>query len=289
MIGPQVSAQRENSAAWLSTVGIRDAATQRKLREFCATAASSPWSSSSAKRLFDVIVSLLVLLAFSIPGLLIALVVRLTSKGPAIFVQDRVGRGGALFKIYKFRTMQTASGAADGPTLTQIGDYRVTAVGRWLRKLKLDELPQFYNVLRGDMSLIGPRPKLPQYCDIFDQHYRPGITGAATLAFRREEDLMSHVPPGELDAFYNARIKPLKTLIDVRYMACGTFFSDVGLVLATFVSCLASGRFSRQMTRLLLSKPLLEAVDRIECEHKSAFTSALPDSSQATDEMAEVA
>lgn len=220
---------------------------------------ASGWSLSVSKRLLDVGVAITVLALFAIPMLAVALCVRLTSRGPALFAQNRVGRGGRQFRIYKFRSMAVASATNSGPGLTRDGDCRVTEIGRWLRKLKLDELPQFYNILRGDMSLVGPRPKLPQYAAIVNMPYRPGVTGAATLAFRHEEEILSRVPASQLEVFYNQRIKPLKARLDTRYMCRATFWSDVRLIGATFLACFAPARipaaFRNASTQIMVFEP----------------------------------
>ena len=198
---------------------------------------ASDWTLSSSKRALDVSTALFMLALLLFPMLAIAVCVRLTSKGPALFVQERVGRGGRLFGIYKFRSMTV--GSSSGPGLTSTGDRRITAAGRWIRRFKLDELPQFYNVLRGEMSLVGPRPKLPIYEPIANMPYRPGITGAATLAFRHEEDILSGIHASQLEHFYSTEIKPLKAQIDLQYMSQATLASDLRMIAATFVACFA--------------------------------------------------
>lgn len=132
-----------------------------------------------------------------------------------------------------------------GPGLTREGDHRLTPLGKVLRKLKLDELPQFYNVLRGDMSLVGPRPKLARYSASADWRYRPGITGFATLAFQREEEMLREVPPEELDAFYDASIRPIKAELDSAYMSRASFISDFVIICSTVTACLRA----RQRTK----------------------------------------
>lgn len=144
--------------------------------------------SDAAKRLFDLALALLAL-ALALPLMVaITLWVRLDSAGPALFRQQRVGRHGRLFHIHKFRTMRVRSSQA-GPLITVAGDARVTRAGRWLRRTKLDELPQLWNVLRGDMSLVGPRPGLFNQQELLQARAahgvyaaRPGITGLAQVS-----------------------------------------------------------------------------------------------------------
>lgn len=197
---------------------------------------ASNWSLSRSKRLLDASIALLVLALLMIPLLVIAVCVILTSRGPALFIQNRVGRGGRLFGIYKFRSM--ALGSSTGYGITISGDRRVTAFGYWLRRFKLDELPQFYNVLRGEMSLVGPRPKLPHSEAIENMPFRPGITGAATLAFRQEEKILSGIHASQLDDFYLNKVKPLKARIDLHYMSQATFWSDMRMIGRTLLVCL---------------------------------------------------
>jgi lipopolysaccharide/colanic/teichoic acid biosynthesis glycosyltransferase len=226
--------------------------TDRETRLESPTA--SDWTLSWSRRMVDMFIALLVLAVLGVPMLAIALCVCLSSPGAAFFSQHRVGRGGRLFRIYKFRTM-SSGGEVNGPCLTRNGDSRITGMGLWLRKLKLDELPQFFNVLRGDMSLVGPRPKLPQYLGIANMPYRPGITGAATLTFRHEEEILSSVHPSQLDDFYYLHIRPRKARIDARYMCRATFWSDVRLIGATFLACLTHTRtpavFRRASTQIM--------------------------------------
>lgn len=144
----------------------------------------------AAKRAFDVVSCSLALLVLALPMLVIALKVRRESPGPAIFAQRRVGRGGRVFEIYKFRSMRTDAEVAGAQWATE-GDPRVTPFGRFLRERRLDEIPQFWNVVRGDMSLVGPRPERPAFDEVFEKRIdgwsqrlavRPGITGLAQVS-----------------------------------------------------------------------------------------------------------
>lgn len=195
------------------------------------------WSLSDRKRIFDLICASVGLVLFMPFMVLIGLVIAISSPGPIFFRQKRMGRWGTLFTIYKFRTM--IAEAENGPCITVQGDTRITPVGSLLRKFKLDELPQFVNVIRGDMSFIGPRPKLPHH-ESLHMPFRPGITGAATLAFRCEEELLRRVPEHELDLFYARTIKPLKAKLDWEYMQRATWWTDLGLLWCTATACLSS-------------------------------------------------
>jgi lipopolysaccharide/colanic/teichoic acid biosynthesis glycosyltransferase len=205
----------------------------------------SPWCTSKYKRLFDISASSSLLVLVSPLMLGIALVVRMTSRGPVFFRQDRVGLGGKNFSLLKFRTM--AHGRQNpGLSLTHKGDSRVTSAGRFLRKFKLDELPQLINIVRGDMSLVGPRPDVSEYYQALHPEQqqvlflRPGATGAATLQFRNEEALLSRVPQTELLSFYIGTLLPKKIDIDLEYARQATFFTDLWLLFRTMTSILVA-------------------------------------------------
>jgi lipopolysaccharide/colanic/teichoic acid biosynthesis glycosyltransferase len=198
----------------------------------------SAWSVSAIKRCIDFVFAAVALLLFWPLLLLAAVLVRYKSPGPVIFRQKRVGRNGVLFTVFKFRTM-AIDAQEDGPSLTKRGDPRVTRFGGFLRKYKLDELPQLVNVLRGEMSLVGPRPKLP-HLEVMHMPFRPGLTGAATLAFRCEEEMLQEIPDDELEAYYCRMIKPLKAKIDWDYMGEATLASDFSLLYETAFCCVSS-------------------------------------------------
>lgn len=193
----------------------------------------SPWTRSGAKRLLDIGL----VLAFS-PVLLplltgIATAVLLTSGLPIIFLQERMGRNGALFRIYKFRTMRPADLRPLGAVSVE-SNHRITQLGRWLRKLKLDELPQLVNVMKGEMSLVGPRPKVPQQ-QPDPLPCRPGLTGPATLMFAREEALLHRIAPEDLVQFFHRTILPAKRRLDAQYLRRATIWSDIRILVDTLL------------------------------------------------------
>jgi lipopolysaccharide/colanic/teichoic acid biosynthesis glycosyltransferase len=191
----------------------------------------SNWSRSGLKRFTDCVFVLLSLPFLAPIFLLVGLAVRLTSRGPVLFLQKRSGMNGKSFTILKFRTMEhLACGAHNSVTIE--GNQRFTSVGPFLRRWKLDELPQLFNVLTGDMSLVGPRPKLPKH-QLGTLRCRPGITGAATLLFAREERVLASVRVESMDGFYHSVILPAKHQIDQEYMTRATFLSDLKLIVNT--------------------------------------------------------
>lgn len=215
----------------------------------------SSWSRSDAKRFFDCACVLLSLPLLVPIMLIIALAVRLTSFGPIFFLQERVGLHGRIFTIVKFRTMVHATDKAHR-AITTVGNQRFTFVGPFLRRWKLDELPQLLNVLAGHMSLVGPRPKMPEHVH-FDLPCRPGITGAATKAFAREEVVLSHVRANRLDAYYHRVVLPAKRWLDVEYMARATFHSDLKLIFESVLH-----RWDNTAMESALNAVILEAEHR---------------------------
>jgi lipopolysaccharide/colanic/teichoic acid biosynthesis glycosyltransferase len=172
---------------------------------------------------------------------LIAAVVTVTSRGPVLFRQKRVGENGRAIQLLKFRTM-SHNGNDSGPGVTRRGDPRITPVGRFLRRCKLDELPQLLNVLRGDMSLVGPRPDLPEFHQALAPEYRPllalrpGLTGSATLQFRNEEQLLAAVPEEEFIRHYVDTVLPQKAQLDLAYAERATFLSDLDILWRTLLT-----------------------------------------------------
>ena len=186
------------------------------------------------KRLFDVVSALLGLAVFGLPMLAVAAWIRLDSPGPVFFRQERVGRHGKVFRIHKFRTMGVGA-EQRGPQLTVGADARVTRVGRVLRANRLDELPQFLDVLAGDMSLVGPRPDVPRYVDQWPPALRervlavrPGITDPASLKFRDEATLLALAADPERE--YMDVILPRKLALSADYADHASLWTDLGII-----------------------------------------------------------
>jgi len=178
------------------------------------------------KRLFDIIIALVGLIIAAIPMLFIALAVKIDSRGPVIFKQERIGRKGKVFKIYKFRSMCVGAEKTGSGVYSEKGDARVTKVGKFLRATSLDELPQFFNLLKGDMSLIGPRPPLtyhPWTYDKYTEHQRkmfdvrPGITGWAQVNGRKEVEWHKRI---ELNVWY---VEHVSLWLDIKIMFMTVF------------------------------------------------------------------
>lgn len=189
------------------------------------------------KRAFDIVCAALGLLVLSPVLLLCALLVGLTSPGGVLFRQERVGKDGVPFTIYKFRSMRKDNA---GLKISTSSDSRITPVGRILRKTKLDELPQLWNVLKGDMSFVGPRPEVREYTDLYTPEQRqvllvrPGITGLASIRYRNENDLLS--ASTDPNRTYIEEVMPAKLALDLEYIPRACVSYDVRLILETLVT-----------------------------------------------------
>ena len=192
-----------------------------------------------ARRLFDIVASAAALVALSPLLAAIAVVVKASSPGPALFRQARLGKDERLFQIYKFRTM--VAGAESGSPITVNGDRRITRVGRVLRRFDLDELPTLFNVLRGDMTIVGPRPELPVYLPNYSREQRrvfsvrPGLTDPATLAFRDESRQLNGASVEEV---YIHEILPQKLALNLAYLKARSVRSDAAIMLRTVAAML---------------------------------------------------
>jgi lipopolysaccharide/colanic/teichoic acid biosynthesis glycosyltransferase len=191
------------------------------------------------KRGFDIIMAFTALVLLIPLMIVVAMFIKLDSEGPVLFRQQRVGRGFRPFWIYKFRTMRKSVGQ-DGSQVTVGNDSRITRVGRFLRQTKLDELPQLINILRGDMSFVGPRPEVPRYVRLFQREYReiltvrPGLTDLASLKYRDEAALLAKADNPEEE--YTTRVLPDKINLSKDYIQQSSFLFDLGLILRTILA-----------------------------------------------------
>ena len=209
------------------------------------------------KRAFDLFFSVAGLLVLSPLLLLLAMAVRLSGRGPALFRQPRVGKDGRPFCIVKFRSM-VENAENLGLSVTRDGDARVTRIGRFLRKTKLDELPQLWNVLVGDMSFVGPRPEVPRYVEQYTAEQRrvlalkPGITDLATLEFRNEEEMLRTAARGrrtedgaDVEKFYVEYCVPRKIELNLAYAERANVWQDTKIILRTLLPTGAGARRQR--------------------------------------------
>ncbi len=197
---------------------------------------SKKWFSLFNIRMFDIFASAIGLLLLSPLFLFVAIAIKLTSKGEVFFKQTRVGKNEKQFKILKFRTM-VKNAESKGLQLSTSNDMRITSVGKFLRKAKIDELPQLINVLIGDMSLVGPRPEVPKYVDLYDAEQknvllvRPGITDMASIKFRNENEILENSDDAEKS--YIEEIMPVKLALNLKYIQQMRLCYNIKLIFET--------------------------------------------------------
>ncbi len=186
-------------------------------------------------RIFDVIIAGLgILILLPLLGL-VALAIKLHDGGAIFYRARRVGKNGEIFRLYKFRTM-VMNADRQGAAITSRGDTRITPIGKWLRKTKLDELPQLVNVVLGDMRLVGPRPEDPAYVALYDRSQRrvldfyPGITSMASIAYRNEAQILSTL---DWEEKYRNEVLPAKLAIDIEYLNRRNLLTDIRVILKT--------------------------------------------------------
>ena len=186
----------------------------------------------ACKRAFDIVCSFLGLAILSPLLLIVSVLVAVPASGGVFFRQVRIGKDGKPFRIFKFRSMRKDNA---GLKITTGNDSRITPVGRFLRKSKVDELPQLINVLIGDMSFVGPRPEVADYVDLYTPYQlqvRPGITGLASIRFRNENDLLT--ASDDPNRTYIEQIMPKKIELDLEYIPHASVFYDIKLIIQTF-------------------------------------------------------
>lgn len=193
------------------------------------------------KRIFDIVASGLGIIVLIPILLIIALIIKKESDGPVFFKQIRVGEKGRNFEILKYRTM-VVDAEKMGRQITVGNDNRITKIGGFLRKYKLDELPQLINVFKGDMSLVGPRPEVPRYVEMYNEEQRkvldvkPGITDLASIRYRDENELLGTAE--DPDDMYINTIMPDKLALNLEYINKSNVFFDIYIILKTIVKCI---------------------------------------------------
>jgi lipopolysaccharide/colanic/teichoic acid biosynthesis glycosyltransferase len=239
---------------------------EKSLGRVLLTTRNRAWYTALVKRVIDVAISLAALVLLAPFLALIAAAVRRDSPGPALYQGPRVGRKGKVFKILKFRTMYETPASYSGPSVTAHNDPRITPLGRWLRDTKLNELPQFWNVLKGDMSLVGPRPEDPTIAHkwpkpVWDEvlSVRPGITSSASVVYRHEESLLRAE-----DVFrqYVQELGPDKMRLDQLYVQHSSFCLDLDTLLWTTLILLPKISTYKLPERLLFVGPITRLVQR---------------------------
>ena len=194
------------------------------------------------KRAFDLLISVVVLIIFSPVFIIVGIFISLESKGGVFFSQERIGKNLVPFKILKFRTMKLNS-ESEGKLTVGSKDNRITKVGYRLRKYKIDELPQFINVLKGEMSIVGPRPEVNKYVELYNQEQKevlsikPGITDYASLEYFEENKLLGESSNPE-ETYIN-EIMPKKLEINLKYVKKHSFFTDLNIIWKTFLRILS--------------------------------------------------
>ncbi|XMO86173.1 sugar transferase [Algibacter sp. AS12] len=194
------------------------------------------------KRLFDVVFSIIGLLVLAPILLVIAFLIKIDSKGPVLFVQGRVGKNNIDFNIYKFRTMKMESNKKGLLTLGN-NDSRITKIGYFLRRFKIDEFPQLINIIKGDMSFVGPRPELRYYVNFYSEDdlkiykVRPGITGLASLKYRNEVELLKAAKDPE--EYFIKTIIPDKLRYNKEYIKRKNLFFDLKLIALTIIKVIS--------------------------------------------------
>jgi lipopolysaccharide/colanic/teichoic acid biosynthesis glycosyltransferase len=232
-----VSIKSEASAPleWVGAIQYRLGGDSPPVDKHSSETRSRSWLSRRSRRVLDAALAAVGLVLFSGPLLVLGGLVRLTSRGPVLYRARRVGQYGREFEMYKFRSM-VVDADRQGPLVTVAGDRRITPLGRWLRRTKLDELPALWNVVRGEMALVGPRPENPDAVRLYTEDQRrvlsvrPGLTSWATLKYRHEEDILASYSDLEQGYFV---VMQDKLRLDLDYLDRASLLTDVQILVRT--------------------------------------------------------